>query len=436
MPRVAIPEPLTAGTVRFLLADGSRAMVALEDGRTVSVVREQVCPLVPLDRVLNVGMVVEGALDPSGKELRPAFEPPSPAVLDAVFPDGVVTSALVTRAGQLGGELALHPSVRIPISRMDVSSNPKDRLDDLLEVGEVVSARVLHNADGSIRLRLIDVDDDEPVQPALRLLPDGPEWLALPDGPSSEVERDQAEDDEAPSVAVAPAGMHTVPSPSARTALQSAQLALEAERAETARLRRELDAARATSPAEMREVRADLGRALGEHRQLGEQLRAANREIVRVRKVQRVAAGGSRRRARRERFADDEPWIRHELYLTWIDRVEPAERTLYGLPADYVVGDDFAESLEQLDEDRLEKAFRACVDVLTGRADTLASRGVHPLRTNASGGAPDLGRADGARCMRCAIENDTASARRLHWWRLRNGGIELSRVVLHDDMTP
>ena len=54
MPRVAIPEPMPAGTVRFLLADGSRAVVALEDGRTVAIVREQVCPLVPLDRVLTV----------------------------------------------------------------------------------------------------------------------------------------------------------------------------------------------------------------------------------------------------------------------------------------------------------------------------------------------------------------------------------------------
>jgi hypothetical protein len=218
--------------------------------------------------------------------------------------------------------------------------------------------------------------------------------------------------------------------------LHSVQLALEAERAETARLRRELDAARATSPAEMAEVRGDLGRALHELRQLSEQLRAANKEIARARKAHRVAPGAPARRDRRERFADDESWIRHELYLMWIDRVDPAERGQYGLPDDYAIGPCFAESLEQLDDDRLEKAFRACIDVLTARAESLASRGVHALRTGMSGGAPDLVREDGAKCMRCAIENDTASARRLHWWRHRNGGVELSRVVLHDDMTP
>jgi hypothetical protein len=358
-------------------------------------------------------------------------------VLDAAFPDGVVTPALVTRVSELGGELALHPVVRVPVSRMDVSSNRKDRLDDLLQVGDVVCARVIRLGDGSIRLRLLDVDDDEPVQPALRLLPDGPEWLALPQaGSLPEAEPDELDDEEASLIAAPLASGPVGSAPSGRSALQSAQLALDAERAETGRLRRELEAARATSPAEMREVRADLGRALHEQRQLGEQLRAANREIARARKAQRGPVASTGPRDRRERFADDESWIRHELYLTWVDRVEPMERGLYGLPADYLIGADFAESLEQLDDDRLEKAFRACIDVLTGRAEELASRGVHALRTTASGGAPDVVRDDGARCLRCAIENDTASARRLHWWRRRDGGIELSRVVLHDDMRP
>lgn len=432
MRRVAVPEVKAAGTVRLILAGGSRALVRLEDGSTVQVVGEQVCPLVPLERVLAVDMGVEGRLDPTGKELRLEVEAPTAAVLDAVFPDGVVTPALVTRTAELGGELALHPAVRVPISRMDVSSNPKDRLDGLLEVDDVVAARVVRHSDGAIRLRLIDVDDDEPVQPALRLLPGGPEWLVLPDAAPAEAADEAGED--APDEADAP--VPAAPAEGGRSALQSAQLALEAERAEMARLRRELEAAKATSPAEMREVRADLGRALADVRQLSDQLRVANRELARARKAQRASGATVGPRDRRDRFGDDESWIRHEFHLAWIDRVDPGERDRYPLPADYVVGPRFTESLEQLDDDRLEKALRACVDVLTGRADDMASREVHPLRTGMSGGAPGVVRDDGARCMRCAIENDTASARRLHWWRRRDGGIELSRIVLHDDMRP
>jgi hypothetical protein len=43
---------------------------------------------------------------------------------------------------------------------------------------------------------------------------------------------------------------------------------------------------------------------------------------------------------------------------------------------------------------------------------------------------------DGARCQRAYIEQKTPQARRLHYWALRGGGIELSRVVTHDDVEP
>ena len=45
-------------------------------------------------------------------------------------------------------------------------------------------------------------------------------------------------------------------------------------------------------------------------------------------------------------------------------------------------------------------------------------------------------REDGSKCFRAAIEQNVASARRLHFWRLPDGSIELSRVVVHDDFKP
>ncbi|WP_375388359.1 hypothetical protein [uncultured Amnibacterium sp.] len=436
MPHVATPEPFAVGTVRMLLTGGSRAMVVLDDGRTVTVCQEQVTPLVPLDRVLAVGMRVHGQVDASGKELLLALEVPSAALLDVLFPGGVVTPALVTRVGELGGELALHPNVRIAISRSDVSSNAKDRVDGLLEVGETVAARVFRHADGTIRLRTIDVDDDEPIQAALALLADGPEWIEFP--PEPEVVEEVVAEAVAAMQAVAEQVQQLVEPAPVRGALRSVQLALDAERAESARLRRELDAAKATTPEEMRAVRADLGVALHEVADLGAQLKSARADVAKLRKANRDAtkAAAATARDRRARFLDAESWLRFELHLTWIDRVEPQEREQYALPVDYVFGAEFASSLEMLDDDRLEKALRACVDVLTGRAATMPARAVHALRTSESGGAPDVVRADGARCMRCAIENDTASARRLHFWKRRDGVVELSRVVVHDDMTP
>lgn len=436
MPRLAVPEAPATGVVRMLVAEGSRALVVLDDGRTVTIRREQVSSLVPLDRVLAVGMRVEGQVDASGKELHLALEAPSAAVLEASFPEGVVTPALVTKVSELGGELALHPAVRATISRRDISSNPKDRVDRLLEVGQTVVARVSRHSDGSVRLTLLDVDDDEPIQAALALLPGGPEWLVFPPEPDDvDVVVEEAV---AAMRAVAEQVQQLSEPAAARGALRSAQLALDGARAENVLLRRELDAARATTPAEMQAVRADLGEALHEVAELTDQLRTARAEVAKQRKATRDApkAVRSASRARRDRFLDAESWIRLELQLTWVDRVEPQERQQYPLPIDYVVGPEFAASLDQLDDDRLEKAFRAAVDVLTGRAATMRARQVHPLRTSGSGGSPDVVREDGGRCMRCAIENDTPSARRLHWWRLAEGRVELSRVVLHDDCRP
>ncbi len=100
-----------------------------------------------------------------------------------------------------------------------------------------------------------------------------------------------------------------------------------------------------------------------------------------------------------------------------------------------MVGPEFATSLERLDDGQLAKTFKATVDVLVGRAADIAGRRLHPLRAGDGATAADLVRQDdGARCHRASIEQNTPAARRLHYWVRPDGGIELSRVVTHDDM--
>ena len=82
------------------------------------------------------------------------------------------------------------------------------------------------------------------------------------------------------------------------------------------------------------------------------------------------------------------------------------------------------------------KALKAAVEVLTGVAERNAAREVHALRTDGGGDAAQVVRGDGAKCFRAAIEQRVASARRLHYWRLPDGSVELSRVVVHDDFKP
>ena len=45
-------------------------------------------------------------------------------------------------------------------------------------------------------------------------------------------------------------------------------------------------------------------------------------------------------------------------------------------------------------------------------------------------------RPDGATCWRVALQVKAPQARRLHYWQLSNGLVELSSVRQHDDYRP
>lgn len=134
-------------------------------------------------------------------------------------------------------------------------------------------------------------------------------------------------------------------------------------------------------------------------------------------------------------FADREQGFRHQVVTAWARRTPPAEQPHRPLP-DFVIGPGFIASIDALEGVTEAKIADVVFEVLTGRADHLASRELHHLRTGKGGDDPQITRADGAACWRVSLQRNTASARRLHYWRLRDQTVELSRVVLHDDMAP
>ncbi|MBD8079944.1 hypothetical protein [Cellulosimicrobium arenosum] len=133
-------------------------------------------------------------------------------------------------------------------------------------------------------------------------------------------------------------------------------------------------------------------------------------------------------------FADPVDQLRHDVYLAWARLVPAGEKADRPLGA-YEVGPRFVESLG-LEGVSRRKVVEALVHVLTGRASEINGYQLHRLRTSTSGAAPAATRDDGAVCWRLSVQVNTASARRLHFWRLADGSVELSRVVLHDDMEP
>ncbi|MGW9183838.1 hypothetical protein [Agromyces sp. NPDC055661] len=232
----------------------------------------------------------------------------------------------------------------------------------------------------------------------------------------------------------------------AGSALRSTQLQLEAERARRSAAERRLTEAALTD--------SDLDRlrtASAIDRQRAKELLLENADLRREVEILRRDRSDSSRRLRdyarghaterpatsrpiadrRSDFIDVEAWVRHEVRCAWVERVPACDKADYPLP-DYAVGPDFADSLQALDTEKFAKAVKAVVDVLTGRAERLGSRELHRLRVSDAGGSPYRVREDGSYAVRCAIERNTASARRLHYWVLPSGGIELSRIDVHD----
>ncbi|MFI7642304.1 hypothetical protein [Nonomuraea sp. NPDC049400] len=133
-----------------------------------------------------------------------------------------------------------------------------------------------------------------------------------------------------------------------------------------------------------------------------------------------------------EVFCDPEDQFRHDVYLAWSRRIPKGEKTARPLVR-YTIGPDFLASLETTDGVDPSKVVDVVVEILTGlRAP---GRKLHRLRADTGGNSRPVARADGAVCWRVALQQDTPAARRLHFWRSAQA-IELSRVVVHDDMPP
>ncbi|OYX54199.1 MAG: hypothetical protein B7Y93_07020 [Micrococcales bacterium 32-70-13] len=473
-----------SGVVARMLADDSRAIVQLDGGGLATISAEVTFAPAPLRWVVREGTRVTGQLDPETRRL--ALDPaiPDASALWSRYPDGSVTLALVHTVERQRATLLVHPQHPVSVTRADLSPNPLDRVDLLLTEGDVIEVRVVRGPQGRRALRTIDLDDDEPVLPAVALTPGGEPWLEIgrsllepePELTVTSIEQflstvgitrapeiDEPEAVEAvaveapaveaptaprPGPGSRPAAAPATPAPSPdtatskRTALQSAlatidELQAKLRAARSARTGPSTDALRV----EVEQLKglaatlvAEKQRAFDEARALRDRLKDAQASLRAARRTAADVAPATAR-DRRGRFADAEQWIRHELYLQWVDRLDASTRAQHPLTDALVIGPRFADSLAGLDDTQLDKALRCAMEAASGFITKVGAREVHALRSgDGASDAPVQRSSDGARCMRAYVEQNTPQARRLHYWVLRGGGVELSRVVLHDDV--
>lgn len=433
-------------TVERISGTSTGNVARLADGQQVIIVADGLPSSLTLADGLDEGGRVEGWL--TGKDFAPVPEP-----VDLVrFTEGVVTLARVTKVTELRAKLTLHPLApevdlrrRAVIPGVDDGDNEDVKVNDVLRVGETVRVRVVSEKAG-IGLTLIDVGEERPFVPPLSILRGGPPWL-----------RDGVHAAEPAAATASAHGGEPTPvaaSPNPETSSPTeAPVGEPAWTRELAHIRDELAGLKDAFVRLGREVRA--GTELETLDQLRDENSSLSEELRRVRAIQRdhkalatrlrqelrdarslvTPAQLSGTRTDRSAWPDEESWFRHEVIGTWAARTGASDKQQYPL-APFVIGAGFLDSVREIGDRYTDKVLRGVVDALTGRAAEIPARQLHRLREGPGGSDPYVTRHDGALCWRLSLEIGAASARRLHYWQVPGGTIELSRVVLHDDIEP
>jgi hypothetical protein len=334
------------------------------------------------------------------------------------YPNTSTALARVDQATADSVTVLLHPQVKGILS---VGVDDEDVVG-LLSPGDVAAVTVSWTDDGFIA-HLVDVGDAQEPRAGLSLLPGGPPWL-IPD----DLEFHEPEPKPQPAdAASAPAPAVTVtaaPSPSAVPVPNTVDLTA-ASTTETGRLERQLSTAQ--DAADM--LAADLARAQAD-------LTKRNREISHLRSELRKTRLTARTRKQRDgqttpAFSDPAQQLRHDIWLAYLTRIPEGQRCDLPLPSTYTFGPGFITSLNTLEGITRDKVLAVLVEVLTGLAKDLDSRRLHPWVEGKAGQQEK--RSDGAKAWRVSLQNDTPGARRLKYWQIAGGAIELDFVGHHDD---
>jgi hypothetical protein len=361
------------------------------------------------------------------------------------------------------------PAVTVAVLRTDVTNSPFDDLRTLMTVGEVIPARVI--ATGPQWALILndgdDDDDDEPIVDAPSLLTGGPPWLveepeeAVADEPQSlapptlpmptaapEPVVDEPEAIEAPALVPTPSRPspamldrnrpRPVPSPAAghvwspqpAESTRALLLKIDGLTAEVSGLKRDQDNFRTQLLAgadEREQLRYLLDQAERRANRAENDLKAARARLRKAGSTKSATATSEG-----PQFADAEDGFRYLVLTQWATRTLPSEQGERPLP-DYVIGPRFLDSLDRLEGIKKEKVADVVFEIVTGLAPQIPSREVHHLRTGPGGEDPARIRDDGAIAWRASLQVKTPSARRIHYWVLSNGQIEIARVATHDD---
>jgi predicted nucleic acid-binding Zn-ribbon protein len=424
----------------------------------------------PLDAFLTPGMKLGGEWEEGSSRFHPDLGDWSEQRVLEEYPVGTVVLGMVASVSRQVADVRIHPSFSIEMKRDEVSTNPKDVIDHLWKKGDIVNVRVVRGPSGGVRLRHHDVDDDEPIAPAPAIIDGGEPWLTISkmDLIESTKELWERERQEAEALTNALEVLaETMRVDKAKLESMFGSLGTDTGEipvvaSSTSDLTAKERSLNEFTAAQIRRMitnyQVELGKLTERNRRLSEalaagtrreadlaaendnvrkQLSKARQELQDLQKLTHTGVAEASIADRRARFWNTEDWILEEMRRFWIDNYTPSDRKQFAFDRiEWRILPSFCETFEKLTEDGMDKAIRAATHIVTGRqaADNMFES--HPLREGDESSKPPVVRDDGAMANRAYIESHTSQARRLHYWKLKDGSIELSRVGLHDDFTP
>ncbi len=443
----ATPNAVDAvATVKQFFGD-SVVLLQLENGELASVRQEASFPGVPLTWVFSLGQQVTGKYDAATRIFTLKDQNLTAAEAVDHFGYDTVTLGLVRETDRKRATIAIHPNLDFEVTKAEITGNPLDVISEYLRVGEVWPVRIYRDPQGKTRLKMNDIDDDEPIAEALPLIAGGQPWLDQAryanfggdDAPELEIVESELVvlDSELTTVSDIES-VSEVPSigiPSPISAAEAKDKATRLAEASIAHLRGEL----IRGNREIERLNIELKQLSIAYRELNVNAQrwredaSAYKQIVAESRKSKASEVKStfKAYARRDRFNSLEEWFSEELRRNWLSLYSPDDRARFKLDEkNYSFGSEFFDGVNprDLDEAELRKLLRAVVHLVTGRNGVEQIAESHSLRVNNKPlmRGQDVG-------LRMHIENGQPQAKRLHYFKLAAGGYELTNVGDHDE---
>lgn len=440
-PVKSVRKAPVSGVISMMMEFG--AVVKLEESAPTRMARidtSAFAPGIPAGQLMHVGMKVYGVLAGGILDVSAMLNTPADAVDYAE--EATIQAAMVLD----GKSITLFPGLNI-----------RHRTEE--EAGTVIAVEIdkAGRADGK-EWRVTTVYDIEPdeVSEALPMFRGAGPWISLPE-PAPDV----LEDEPAPDFAG-----------DAFAAWERVRLELATLTETNRSLTSENDALRCTADVSTQVLSAspvptavvggaDLDRAHREiarldraHRDMlaaafqsgrdADALAAENAKLVQVNARLREDIRTERDRANRARqlsresvqdsaaalFADPEEQFRFDVLHEWAVRIPASSKKELPL-ATYDLDPEFLPSVRSLHGIDRSKIVAVAVEVLTGLADRSSGRAMHLMREGSTDLVPPAG---AGKLWRVSLQDATAGARRLHFWRGTGGHVTFAHVGVHDEV--